>query len=327
MKKLLCALLACTLLILFCACAKTGAGKDDRWPVTVGGVTFTHAPKRVVTLSPALTDTLFTLGYGGRIVGVSDYCEPPDAAPTIDACGTALLPDTDAILALAPDLLFCSAPLPAKTTKALEAAGVELVVVTRAESLDGILENYRLLCTAFEGGKTGDFKTEQLELFIDVALDYIHTEVSSALSSEETRAIYLRQLPFVMATGDTPEGALLSAVGFENQAGAYTGWNYPSEAEPELNPNYIFCDESVDAAALQSSDYYKKTSAVTYDRIFTFDARVFERQSPLMFLALEDLMKAAFPDAFQTPRPEFVIELPEPEPEPEKTWWQKLFAR
>ena len=46
-----------------------------------------------------------------------------------------------------------------------------------------------------------------------------------------------------------------------------------------------------------------------------------------MFLALEDLMKAAFPDAFQTPRPEFVIELPEPEPEPEKTWWQKLFAR
>ena len=327
MKKLLCAPLACVLLILFCACANTAKARDDRWPVTVGNATFTHAPKRVVTLSPALTDTLFALGYGGRIVGVSDYCEPPRAAEDVAVCGTALLPDTDGILALKPDLLFSSAALPAKTVKALESAGVELVVVTRAETMDGILENYRLLCTAFEGAKTGDFKTDQLALFIHVTLDYIDTAVSSALPPDQNRAVYLRQLPFVMATGDTLEGKLLSDMGFENQGAAYTGWNYPLEAEPELNPNYIFCDESVSLAALQSSDYYKKTSAVTYERIFHFDARAFERQSPRMFFALEDLMRSAFPEAFEAPKPSFVIELPEPEPEPEKNWWQKLFSK
>lgn len=327
MKKLLCALLACMLLIFFCACGKTAKGKDDRWPVTVGSVTLTHVPKRVVALSPALTDTLFALGYGGRIVGVSDYCDLPDAAQEIAACGTALMPDTDAILALAPDMLFCSAPLPAKATKSLEAAGVQIVVVTRAETLDGILENYRLLCTAFEGSKAGDLKTEQLSLFVDVTLDYVNTAVSSALTPEENKAIYLRQLPFVMATGDTLEGGLLTAMGFKNQGDAYTGWNYPPESEPDLNPNYIFCDESVSLALLQSSDYYKKTSAVTYERIFPFDARVFERQSPQMFFALEDLMKEAFPDAFEAPKPSFVMDMPEPEPEPEKTWWQKLFSK
>ncbi len=326
MKKLLCALLACMLLILFCACTKTKS-KDDRWPVTVGGVTFTHVPKRVVTLSPALTDTLFTLGYGGRIVGVSDYCEPPDAAQDMDACGTALMPDTDAILALEPDILFCSAPLPAKTTKSLEAAGIQIVVVPRAETLGGILENYRMLCTAFEGSKAGNFKTEQLSLFVNVTLDYVNTAVSSALAPDERKAIYLRQLPFVMATGDTLEGELLTAMGFKNQGDAHTGWNYPLEAEPDLNPNYIFCDESISLASLQSSDYYKKTSAVTYERIFTFDARAFERQSPRMFFALEDLMKEAFPDAFGTPKPSFVMDLPEPEPAPPKTWWHKLFAK
>ncbi len=327
MKKLLCALLACMLLILFCACAKTAKGKDDRWPVTVGSVTFTHVPKRVVTLSPALTDTLFALGYGGRIVGVSDYCEPPDAARTTDACGTALMPDIDAILALAPDMLFCSAALPAKATKSLEAAGIQIVVVSRAETLSGILENYRLLCTAFEGSKAGDFKAEQLSLFMDVTLDYVNTSVSSALNTGENKAIYLRQLPFVMATGDTLEGEWLTAMGFENQGNAYTGWNYPPEAEPDLNPNYIFCDESISLASLQSNDYYKKTSAVTYERIYTFDARIFERQSPQMFFALEDLMKKAFPDAFTTPKPSFAMTLPEPEPEPEKSWWQKLFDK
>ncbi len=327
MRKFLCALLACMLLILCCACGSTAKGKDTRWPVTVGGVTFTHAPRRVVTLSPALTDTLFALGYGGRIVGVSDYCEPPDAAQDLAACGTALMPDTDAILALEPDLLFCSAALPAKAAKSLETAGVQIIVVTRAETLDGIAENYRLLCTAFEGSKTGDFKAEQLSLFMDVTLDYVNTAVLAALTPEENKAIYLRQLPFVMATGDTLEGQLLTAMGFNNQGDAHTGWNYPLEAEPELNPNYIFCDESIDLTALQSSSYYKKTSAVTYERIFTFDARAFERQSPRMFFALEDLMKQTFPDAFKTPKPSFVIDLPKPEPELPKSWWQKLFSK
>lgn len=327
MKKLLCALLACMLLILFCACGKTAKGKDDRWPVTVSGVTFTHVPKRVISLSPALTDTLFALGYGGRIVGVSNYCEPPEAAQDTVACGTALMPDTDAILQLGPDILFCSAALPDKVTKSLEAAGVQIIVVARAETLDGILENYRLLCTAFEGSKVGDLKTEQLSLFVHTTLDYVNAAVSRALSPEENKAVYLRQIPFVLATGDTLEGRLLTDMGFTNLGSAYTGWNYPLEAEPDLNPNYIFCDESVSLEALQSSDYYKKTSAITHEQIFTFDARMFERQSPEMFFELEDLMKKVFPEAFDTPKPSFVMDMPEPEPEPEKTWWQKLFAK
>lgn len=326
MKKVLCALMACMLLILLAACG-AAKGKDDRWPVTVSGVTLTHVPKRVVTLSPAITDTLFALGYGGRIVGVSDYCEPPETAQETVTCGTVLMPDIEAILKLGPDMLFCSADLPANAAKSLTEAGVQIVVVARGETLDGILENYRLLCTAFEGGKVGDFKAEQLSLFVHTTLDYVNTEVASSLSAEENKAVYLVQLPFVMATGDTIEGGLLTDMGFKNQGEAYTGWNYPLEAEPELNPNYIFCDTSVSLDALQSSSYYQKTSAVTNERIFTFNARMFERQSPRMFFELEDLMKKAFPEAFKTSKPSFVIEMPAPAPEPEKTWWQKLFNK
>ncbi len=327
MKKLLCALTACLLLIMLGACGPAAKGKDDRWPVTVDDVTFTHVPKRVVTLSPAVTDMLFALGYGGRIVGVSDYCEPPQAAQKTASCGTALIPDVDTILKLEPDMLFCSAELPANSKKALTDAGVQIIVVARAQTLDGILENYRFLCTAFEGGKAGDFKAEQLSLFVHTTLDYVRAEVSSSLSSEENKAVYLIQLPFVMATGDTLEGGLLTDMGFNNQGDPYTGWNYPPEDEPALNPNYIFCDTSVSLDALQNSPYYQKTSAVTHERIFTFDARRFERQSPGMFFELEDMMKRAFPEAFKTSKLSFVIEMPTPEPEPEKTWWQKLFSK
>lgn len=327
MRKLLCTLLACMLVILSCACNKISKTKDDRWPVSVGETNFTHVPKRVISLSPALTDTLFALGYGGRIVGTSDYCELPETAQDTVACGTALMPNADAILQLKPDILFCSAALPTKVTSALETAGIQIVVVTHAETLDGILENYRLLCTAFEGSKVGDLKTEQLALFVHTTLDYVNAAVSSAVPPEENKAVYLRQIPFVLATADTLEGRMITEMGFTNQGDAYTGWTYPLESEADLNPNYIFCDESVNLGALQSSDYYKKTSAVTHERIFTFDAKMFERQSPRMFFELESLMKKAFPDAFASPKPSFVMDIPDPEPEPEKTWWQKLFSK
>ncbi|MFV0498391.1 MAG: ABC transporter substrate-binding protein [Candidatus Fimivivens sp.] len=326
MKRLLCALLACMLLILSCACGKI-SGSDDRWPVLVGDTTFTHVPKRVISLSPALTDTLFALGYGGRIVGVSDYCALPETAQDTAACGTALRPDTDTLLQLEPDIIFCSAILPTETMKSLEAAGIQIVVVTRAQTLDGILENYRLLCSAFEGSEMGTLKAEQLSLFVNTTLDYVNAAVSAALLPEENKAIYLRQMPFVMATGDTLEGKLLTEMGFINQGDAYTDWNYPLSAEPDLNPNYIFCDVSISLESLQRSDYFKRTSAMTHERVYTFDASMFERQSPGMFLALENLMKDAFPDAFSAPKPSFVMDIPLPTPAPEKSWWQKLFSK
>ena len=41
---------------------------------------------------------------------------------------------------------------------------------------------------------------------------------------KQLSAVYLRMLDFTVATGDTFEGAMLEAVGFENVAGAYGGW-------------------------------------------------------------------------------------------------------
>lgn len=327
MKKMLCATMACLLLIMFCSCKGAANNKDDRWPITMGETTFTHSPKRVVTLSPAMTDTLFALGYGGRIVGVSDYCDLPDTAQNAVTCGTAILPNTDVILQLSPDILFASTTLPTKITKRLEEASVQIVVVEHADTLEGILENYRLICTAFEGKERGDLKAEQLSLFMNTTLDYINDSVSSEVLPEESGVIYLRELPFVLATGDTLEGKLLEDMGFTNQGGSFTGWCYPLEAEAELNPSYIFCDESVGVDSLQNNDYYKQTAAVSSGRVYTFDARVFERQAPMMFFKLEDLMKEAFPDAFGESKPSFVMPMPEPQPEVKKTWWEKIFSR
>ena len=62
-------------------------------------------PRRIVSTAPSITETLFALGVGDRVVGVSNYCHYPAATAKIAKIGTYMQPNIEAILALKPDLV------------------------------------------------------------------------------------------------------------------------------------------------------------------------------------------------------------------------------
>ncbi len=66
------------------------------------------AASRIVSLVPSLTETLFDLGSGERVVGVSDYCTSPPQASRVPQVGGPRSPDHAAIAALRPDLVVLS---------------------------------------------------------------------------------------------------------------------------------------------------------------------------------------------------------------------------
>jgi len=63
--------------------------------------------QRLVSLSPAVTETLFAIGAGSEIVGVSNYCNYPEEAKKLPRTGTALTPAYEAIVRLEPTLILC----------------------------------------------------------------------------------------------------------------------------------------------------------------------------------------------------------------------------
>lgn len=64
-------------------------------------------PRRIVCLVPSITETLFALGIGDRVVGVTEYCtHPPDDVAKILKVGGTKNPRLEAILALSPDLVI-----------------------------------------------------------------------------------------------------------------------------------------------------------------------------------------------------------------------------
>src|SRR5687768_629465 len=68
---------------------------------------FDHAPRRVVSLVPSLTESLFDLGAGESVAGVSDFCNfPADAVASLPHLGGTKNPRIEEIRALRPDLVY-----------------------------------------------------------------------------------------------------------------------------------------------------------------------------------------------------------------------------
>ncbi len=63
-------------------------------------------PVRIVSTAPSITETLYALGLGSRVAGVTQYCTYPAEARTKPKIGSFLEPDLERILALKPDLVL-----------------------------------------------------------------------------------------------------------------------------------------------------------------------------------------------------------------------------
>jgi iron complex transport system substrate-binding protein len=63
-------------------------------------------PQRIISMSPSITETLFALGVGNRVVGVTDFCSYPKEACALPKVGGLLNPSVEAWITLKPDLII-----------------------------------------------------------------------------------------------------------------------------------------------------------------------------------------------------------------------------
>lgn len=100
-------------------------------------------PRRIVSVVPSVTETLFALGFGERVAGVSDYCDyPPETAP-IPKIGGLYNPNLERILELRPDLVILlkeHSELKAR----LSAAGLSTLTVDHS-SVPEILDSFEVI--------------------------------------------------------------------------------------------------------------------------------------------------------------------------------------
>jgi len=89
-----------------------------------------HPPQRVVSLVPSVTESLFDLDLGGRLVGRTDYCiYPAGQVERVPALGGTKNPDVARIIELQPELVIANREENRRQdVEALQAAGIAVWV-------------------------------------------------------------------------------------------------------------------------------------------------------------------------------------------------------
>jgi len=275
---------------------RSGTYTDD-----VGrSVSIDEAPQRIVSHVPSVTETLFALGLGDRVVGVSDYCDYPEETRSKPSVGSYFNPSIENIVALDPDLVLTDGH--SENIKGLEGLGITYFVVD-PKDIDGIFEDIELL-----GKVTGTEETAKT-LINDMENDisYVSNRVKDA---PKVKVFYIidatdLSLPWTVGPGSFAD-ALITMAGGENAAAkAQDAWvQFSIEEVVSSDPEIIIIPAKHGTAftspeTLKTYPAWSGISAVKQDRICTIDGDLVDRSGPRIVQGLEEMAKIIHPELFE----------------------------
>jgi iron complex transport system substrate-binding protein len=241
-------------------------------------VSLRHPAQRVVSLAPSITESLFALGAGFQVVGVTDYCNYPSEAKLKTRVGGMTTPSIETIAALRPDLILVSMEGNLREDFSnLTALGVP-VAVTNPRSLEGIYASLTML------GKLTGHADSAAHLI--AALRTREQSIARSAPEKAPRVLLLVSLQPLIAAGDrTFINELLTRAGSQNVA-AGLNMTYPTlnrEAVVRDDPDVIFVMSDVlstPETLVQMYPEWKRLSAVRNGRIHRIDADIVSRPGP-----------------------------------------------
>jgi iron complex transport system substrate-binding protein len=267
-------------------------------------VSIDKVPQRIVSHVPSITETLFALGLGDRVVGVSDYCDYPEEAKLKPSVGAYYNPNIETIVAQAPDLVLTDGEgLTEDIIPQLENLGITCVVIN-PKSIDGILKDIELL------GKITGMEKEARVLVSEMSSRFAQV-ASQAQVAPKVRVFYVFDAtdlnnPWTAGPGSFVD-ALITMAGGENIAAQAQGaWVQLSiEQLVSSDPEVILIDASMGTAVVSEEELmahpaWQGITAVKQDRIYTIDGDLVNRSGPRIIQGLEEIAKAIHPELFAT---------------------------
>lgn len=274
---------------------------ESHYPITFKDgmdreVTIDSEPMRVVTMAPSMTETLFALGLGEKVVGRTDYCNFPEAALAVESIGSLREPNIEAIIALNPDLILMSTHASEEVMAKLEEANIKVAVLIAQESFDGV---YDILTQA---GNIFNVKDAADEIINTMKADV--QDVSDKMKDVEKKTVYyvvgFGEWGDYTATGDTFIHDMLEMAGGSNIAADGEGWSYNMESIIEKDPQFLICSELNDTkTTLEATEGYKDLTAVKEGRLAEINQDLLSRQGPRLAEGLKAIAKILHPELFQ----------------------------
>ncbi|CAB5517593.1 Hemin-binding periplasmic protein HmuT [Achromobacter anxifer] len=246
-------------------------------------------PARVVTLGGSVTEIVYQLGQGDKLVGDDLSSVYPEAATKLPRVGYYRAVPVEGVLSLKPDLVLASEQAgPPDALKRMADVGVRVVTVSDAPSVDSLKSRIRSVAQALDAAPAGERMVEE-----------VTRELARAEAVPATRA---RALLLINRTG-SPQGAgrgtaaneVMRLAGLVNVLQDQQGYKpLSAEAVGALAPDLIVVTQaSLDAGggmeALLRMPGIASTEAAAKRRIVVMDDLLILGMGPRLPLALTRL--------------------------------------
>jgi iron complex transport system substrate-binding protein len=258
----------------------------------------TNPPRRIVSLAPAVTETLFALGAGDEVVGVSQYCDYPPEVAHLPRVGSFLTPNVEAIVGLRPDLIIGPGLSSSRReVRALGAMGYPTLTIDD-NSLEGIEQSIILI-----GARTGR-RQEAASLLATIQAHIESVRARLAGARPRTVVMLVGHQPIVAVGRGTFLDGLLKLAGGDNLADlSDQGWPHLSlEYIIAMRPEVIL-DGAMGSDASTPSGFwarYPNVPAVRDHRVYGYPQDPILQPGPRVWQSLEILARRIHPEAFTT---------------------------
>ena len=248
--------------------------------------------ERAVSLAPNLTEIVFAVGAGERLVGVTTFCDYPAEALKIQKIGDTQTPNIENIIALKPQIVLVSTASQMENfTKILDEQGIA-VFVTNPNNLDDIYKTVNQFGEIF--GKTEEARKIADDLKKRVA------DVEARTASAEDVKVFLqisREQLFTVGKDSFMTDLIRRAGGASVTANVEAAYpKLSKETALALNPEAIILSDSEDNR--EPNDVFKNSPAMRNGKIFKINAELLSRPGPRIIDGLEQIAKALHPRKF-----------------------------
>jgi len=298
-------LFALLCLAVFSGCGGSGGSTEQaEGPLTFTDdlgreVTLEETPERIVSVSPACTETLFALGLGDKVVGVTEYCDYPPEAQSKTKIGTFSNPNTEAILAQEPDLVLATGGEQLEFLDRMEEMGITTYAVnpvTFDETVASILQIGELTGAVPEAE---DIVADMNVRAVDIARSVNEMEDAGRERPRVFYEIFYENSVWTAGTGSIISD-LIRLAGGENIGDADSSEYYEFSVESLIAENpqvYLVGSGSMfEPGDVTGRSGWESLDAVRDGRVYIIDENLVYRTGPRLIEGMEAIHAALYPE-------------------------------
>ncbi|MBI2330608.1 MAG: ABC transporter substrate-binding protein [Chloroflexi bacterium] len=263
-------------------------------------VTLAAPAQRIVTLAPSLTEFVFAVGAGSQLVGRDELADFPAEAANVASIGSAFGDlNTEAILALEPDLVLAAGINTPEQVQELEGLGLTVYYLANSLTYDELYEQVNLF------GQLTGHEEEAAALAESLAARVEAVESVVATATEKPTVFYEIDgtdpaKPWTTGPG-TFMDTMITKAGGVNIGGVLSD-SFAQISVEEIvaqDPNIIILGDTLYGVTIESIGErtgWGDLTAVKEGNIFAFDDNLASRPGPRLVDGLEELLKILHPE-------------------------------